>query len=64
MHAGASSGLHHDWHDNLYILLRGRKRFTLYPPSLAKRMATQGRITHVHPNGLIQYKGQVRCCAS
>ena len=57
--AGSSSGLHHDFHDNLYILLRGRKRFTLYPPSLAKRMATQGCIAHVHPNGRVRYKGQV-----
>ena len=24
---GSSSGLHHDFHDNLYILLRGKKRF-------------------------------------
>jgi hypothetical protein len=24
-----SSGLHHDYHDNLYVLLRGRKRFRL-----------------------------------
>lgn len=24
---GSSSGLHHDFHDNLYLLLRGRKRF-------------------------------------
>ena len=24
---GSSSGLHHDFHDNLYILLRGRKKF-------------------------------------
>ncbi|CAM9799805.1 unnamed protein product, partial [Choristocarpus tenellus] len=24
---GSSSGLHHDFHDNLYILLRGRKMF-------------------------------------
>lgn len=26
---GSSSGLHHDFHDNLYSLLRGRKRFRL-----------------------------------
>ena len=25
--ASSSSGLHHDYHDNLYLLLRGRKRF-------------------------------------
>lgn len=25
--AGSSSGLHHDFHDNLYVLLRGKKTF-------------------------------------
>lgn len=25
--AGSSSGLHHDFHDNLYLLLRGKKTF-------------------------------------
>ena len=57
--AGASSGLHHDYHDNLYILLRGRKRFRLYPPSEARNMYTHGQVQHVHPNGRIIYKNQV-----
>ena len=26
----STSGLHHDYHDNLYILLRGKKTFYLY----------------------------------
>ena len=30
--AGSSSGLHHDFHDNLYILLRGTKEFRLFSP--------------------------------
>ncbi|BDA43071.1 probable bifunctional peptidase and (3S)-lysyl hydroxylase Jmjd7 at N-terminal half [Coccomyxa sp. Obi] len=55
---GASSGLHHDFHDNLYVLLHGRKRFALFPPSLAKRMYTSGRIRLVHPNGRIVYEGR------
>jgi hypothetical protein len=53
---GSSSGLHHDFHDNLYILLRGRKRFRLYSPSCARFMYTRGTIDRVHPNGLINYK--------
>jgi hypothetical protein len=48
---GTSSGLHHDFHDNLYILLAGTKRFRLFPPSEAKRMYLNGTIQHVHPNG-------------
>ncbi len=55
---GTSSGLHHDYHDNFYVLLRGRKRFRLYPPSLAKRMYTHGKISRIFPNGRIVYKGQ------
>lgn len=50
-----SSGLHHDFHDNLYVLLRGRKHFCLYPPSCALRMSTAGAIEQVHSNGLISY---------
>ena len=53
-----TSGLHHDFHDNLYILLRGEKHFTLYSPAEAKNMYTVGEIVKVHPNGRINYKGQ------
>jgi hypothetical protein len=48
---GSSSGLHHDFHDNLYVLLCGRKRFRLYPPSMARSMYTQGRVSKIHENG-------------
>jgi len=54
---GASSGLHHDFHDNLYVLLRGRKRFRLYSPELVSRMYTHGTPRTVHPNGRIVYAG-------
>ena len=57
--AGASSGLHHDFHDNLYVLLRGCKRFRLWSPRQAERMHTHGRISRVHPNGRIVYEGEV-----
>lgn len=55
---GSSSGLHHDFHDNLYVLLRGSKRFRLFPPSSAPDMYVAGRITKVHANGRIVYEGQ------
>lgn len=42
-----------------YVLLRGRKRFRLYPPSMAYRMCTVGRVAKVHPNGRIVFEGQV-----
>lgn len=57
---GSSSGLHHDFHDNLYVLLRGRKHFELYSPHLARQMYTAGIISKVHANGRIVYEGQAR----
>ena len=56
---GSSSRLHTDFHDNLYVLLRGRKRVRLFPPSAAHRMHTVGRVAAVHPNGRIVFEGQV-----
>jgi hypothetical protein len=54
--SGTSSGLHHDFHDNLYILLKGRKRFVLYPPSAVHHLDTYGKPKKIHSNGLIVYK--------
>lgn len=54
---GTSSGLHHDFHDNLYILLRGQKTFQLLPPSLLGIIPMYGNPRRVHSNGLIQYAG-------
>lgn len=28
-----SIGLHHDFHDNLYVLLKGQKKFTIVAPN-------------------------------
>lgn len=53
---GNSSGLHHDHADNLYVLVEGRKRFTLYSPKDATKLFTVGDIDTVYPNGLIDYK--------
>jgi hypothetical protein len=58
--APSSSGLHHDFHDNLYVLLRGQKTFRLYSPADAERMYTVGRIVRVHPNGRICYADDKR----
>ncbi|KAL7546932.1 hypothetical protein ACHAWF_010267 [Thalassiosira exigua] len=55
---GASSGLHHDYHDNLYVLLAGRKRFRLFGPRDAAKMYTRGKLLKVHPNGRINYEGE------
>jgi hypothetical protein len=55
---GTSSGLHHDHHDNLYILLSGRKTFKLYSPDEIHRMYTYGDFVRIHPNGRINYRGE------
>ncbi|CDJ56523.1 hypothetical protein, conserved [Eimeria maxima] len=57
---GSSTGLHHDFHDNFYCLLRGRKEFRLYSPRLCRLLRPQGcmRMTNspaIHSNGLISY---------
>jgi len=54
---GSSSGLHHDYHDNLYIVLRGKKKFRLYSPHDTEKMYTRGKLLKVHPNGRINYEG-------
>ncbi len=53
---GTSSGLHHDFHDNLYVLLKGKKSFRLYSPADAAHMYTSKPIALVHPNGRICYE--------
>jgi hypothetical protein len=45
----------HDFHDNLYVLLRGRKRFVLYPPSAYPYLHLRGNVERLHSNGLISY---------
>jgi hypothetical protein len=53
-----SSGLHHDFHDNLYILLRGRKTLVLYPPAEYQNMYLVGKVSKLHSNGRFNYQGQ------
>uniref|UniRef100_A0A383WCI6 JmjC domain-containing protein n=1 Tax=Tetradesmus obliquus TaxID=3088 RepID=A0A383WCI6_TETOB len=55
---GSSTGLHHDFHDNLYVLLRGCKRFRLYPPDAAPDMYVRGKLQRIYHNGRIVYEGQ------
>ncbi len=42
-----------------YVLLRGRKRFRLWDPSVAGQMPTVGQLRRVHANGRAEYVGQV-----
>jgi dihydrofolate reductase len=54
----STSGLHHDFHDNLYILLMGRKTFRLFSPDCAPDLHTHGRIAYIHHNGRINYENE------
>ncbi|CAL1697477.1 unnamed protein product [Somion occarium] len=53
---GSTSGLHHDFHDNLYCLLQGRKRFVLYPPQEVENLYPYGNLDNLYSNDLISYK--------
>jgi hypothetical protein len=52
----SASGLHHDYHDNFYLLLAGKKQFRLYAPMDAEKMSLYGSIHCIYPNGLISYE--------
>ena len=47
--------LHHDFNDNLYVVVEGRKHFTLFPPSQAGNLYTRGTVLEVEQNGNIRY---------
>ena len=55
---GSSSGLHHDFHDNLYCVVSGRKKFDLFSPSDAPNLYTRGKLRKIHRNGRINYFGE------
>jgi len=55
---GSSTGLHVDFHDNLYVLLYGKKRFWLFPPSALPGLYLHGKATVIHPNGRIVFESQ------
>lgn len=48
--------LHHDFHDNLYAVAAGRKRFTLYPPEHAPDLYPRGNLARVRETGWIDYR--------
>lgn len=52
-----SSGLHHDFHDNVYLLLKGTKRFTIFSPSDFDKMYLYGSDSEYKrfENGLVAY---------
>lgn len=57
--SSSSSGLHHDFHDNLYSLLEGSKEFCIAPPSSVHLLKMSGTLHTLHDNGRIVYQQQV-----
>lgn len=53
---GIVTPLHHDFHDNLYVVVAGRKRFTLYPPDQARNLYPRGDLQRVRESGWIDYR--------
>mmetsp|Transcript_14889 Transcript_14889/g.19737 ORF Transcript_14889/g.19737 Transcript_14889/m.19737 type:complete len:229 (+) Transcript_14889:548-1234(+) len=52
-----SSGLHHDFHDNLLLLLSGRKLFRCWDPTITSiAKPTGGQPLRIYANGRIVYK--------
>ena len=47
--------LHHDFNDNLYVVVEGRKHFVLFPPEQAPNLYPQGELLGVEGNGYIRY---------
>lgn len=58
---GSSSGYHHDFHDNFYLLMAGEKQFRIASPNFMTELPTYGcrnnKNVLVHKNGLISYQG-------
>lgn len=54
------SQMHHDYHDNLYCVVSGAKRFVVFPPSDAPNLYTRARPVRIDPNGVIHYAPQDR----
>lgn len=54
------SSLHFDNTENVYILVRGRKQFRLFPPSYARRLRPTRPVTYVSPSGEIGAFGSPR----
>lgn len=52
---GSIAALHNDALDNLYLLVRGRKKFTLFPPDDIANLYPNRQLASVERNGVIYY---------
>lgn len=47
--------LHHDFNDNLYAVVEGRKRFVIFPPDQAHNLYVRGNLLEIQANGILRY---------
>lgn len=50
--------LHHDFNDNLYVVVEGRKHFTLFPPEQIANLYPRGKLLGTEANGIHQYESK------
>lgn len=49
--------LHHDFNENLYVIVRGTKRFSLFPPQCVRQLYPRGEVTGIDPvTGMVEYR--------
>eukprot|EP01033_Poteriospumella_lacustris_P013655 gene13655-9782_t len=53
-----TSGLHHDYHDNLYIMLKGQKQITLISPAFTEDLYTEGEMLFIPAGWFHEVKSQ------
>eukprot|EP00923_Selenidium_pygospionis_P037389 GHVN01065480.1.p1 GENE.GHVN01065480.1~~GHVN01065480.1.p1 ORF type:complete len:577 (-),score=150.91 GHVN01065480.1:228-1958(-) len=56
--AWSCTGLHHDYHDNFYVIVSGRKEFRLFSPTTS--LPTVGERVKTYENGRICYDHNTR----
>ncbi|HET7649479.1 MAG TPA: cupin-like domain-containing protein [Gammaproteobacteria bacterium] len=47
--------LHHDFNDNLYAVVEGRKQFVIFPPEQAHNLYVRGELLEIQTNGIMRY---------
>uniref|UniRef100_A0A6B2LD99 JmjC domain-containing protein n=1 Tax=Arcella intermedia TaxID=1963864 RepID=A0A6B2LD99_9EUKA len=52
---GKTSGLHHDEGDNLYVIIKGKKKIKLYSPLDQYNVYPKGYLTRLEPSGRHHY---------
>lgn len=53
---GIITVLHHDFNDNIYVIVSGRKRISLFPPEQAPNLYPRGDLIRVCANGYMEYR--------